>query len=123
VSEGLGLWADDPGMQAAERAAARTRRERMLARWRTVSTRPRSCTDHGDRRGCGAPIRWVLTEESWMPLNPAPAPDGNVTVDRDGAAQIAHVLTAAELADPAGVGVRYTSHFATCPHASQHRRS
>lgn len=66
---------------------------------------------------CGAEIRWVTTEGGRpMPLDPAPHPNGNVVV---GLRDRYRVLTGPQL--PAE-GVAWRSHFATCPHASRHRR-
>jgi hypothetical protein len=60
---------------------------------------------------CGAPIDWAITEKGRrIPLDVDSHPKANVIVD-DGIARIV---------EP-GDGVRI-SHFATCPHASRHRR-
>lgn len=74
-------------------------------------------------RSCGAPVIWAHTETgSRMPVDPERVQGGNVMliadVTDDGRMtpnQIAKVVKP-------GDGV-YVSHFATCPDASQHRRS
>jgi hypothetical protein len=51
---------------------------------------------------CGAAIRWVVVEDSGarMPVEAVPDPDGIVDAD----------------------GERYTSHYASCPHAEKWRK-
>ena len=72
-------------------------------------------------RGCGEPIRWVLTVDgARMPLNPVSAPDGNVVpVTTEDGKRRALVLTGAELPaqEPAWV-----PHHRTCPKAGEYRR-
>jgi len=70
-------------------------------------------------RSCGKEIIWVRTAATGalMPLDPDPAPDGNVVLV-DGKA---HVMSG-ELFDPVLEGSRYKSHFATCPNAAKHRK-
>jgi len=60
---------------------------------------------------CGAPIIWALTERGRrMPLDATPTTG-------------AILLTSASSPVPtAKFGPVYTSHFATCPHADQHRK-
>jgi hypothetical protein len=67
-------------------------------------------------RSCGAAIQWAITEAGKkMPLDYVPDPNGRVVfVDRERV----RVLGAEELT----TAQRYTSHFATCPHAGEHRR-
>lgn len=74
-------------------------------------------------RSCGASIRWAITERSGkrIPVDPDPVDDGNLVLrDAGGGDVIASVVAPGELLldDP---GVRFVSHFATCPHADQHR--
>jgi len=70
-------------------------------------------------RSCKAPIRWARTAAGRnIPLDAAPVAHGNVELDDQG---IATVLAATAAWD--GVTPRYTSHFATCPDADQHRRT
>jgi hypothetical protein len=74
-------------------------------------------------RSCGAPIRWAMTEHGRrIPLDAASVGDGRfgtgLFVLRDGG----------ELAMAVPPGVfpeqpHYVTHFATCPNASEHRRS
>jgi len=74
----------------------------------------------GTCRSCGAEIVWLVTPKGhMMPVDPAPATDGNVAID-DGIATV--------LSDDAIVVARlhgrvlWLSHFATCPDAARHRR-
>lgn len=73
-------------------------------------------TDNTKCKSCGAPIRWAITEKGRrMPLDPAPRPDGNVTLRTGvGNATIAVV-------GQGGDGPRYSSHFSSCPNAAEHR--
>ena len=75
-------------------------------------------------RACHAEIWWAETEQGKrMPVDADPSPDGNVAVVREGAGEappVVRVLPAGDL--PLNLVVLYTSHFATCPNASQHRR-
>lgn len=74
-------------------------------------------------RSCGAPIRWARTVGAGksMPLDAEPSADGNVQLV--GPHEAAVVLAGLDLyaAQQAGVPL-YVSHFATCPHAANHRR-
>lgn len=85
------------------------------------------CSTKGNRRGCGRPIKWVriATTGALMPIDTQPTPNGNVqflaSSDGDGT-PLAKVLTSHER-DQCGPSVKlYTSHFATCPFAQEHRR-
>lgn len=76
---------------------------------------------------CGADIVWAFTlpGRKRMPLDAERRPDddelANVAVRRDHLGSvIARVLKAGER--PEGNEWRARSHFATCPHARQHRR-
>ena len=73
-------------------------------------------------KSCGAEIRWVRTPAGkMMPLDAKPTPEGNVVVVRG----IGYAGTSKYTGDPnllPGEEFRYTSHFATCPQAGQHRR-
>lgn len=71
-------------------------------------------------KSCGAPVRWAKTIKGRpIPLDPIPAPNGNVIISEEG--------TALVYAGPAGIAARYQdeprylSHFATCPNADEHR--
>ena len=79
---------------------------------------------------CHAPIAWLPTiGGKMMPVDCEPTPDGNLLLGGDPAAVIIHVkpedkpkiLRQLEaLGKPAFF---YTSHFATCPNAAQHRKA
>lgn len=72
-------------------------------------------------RSCGAPVIWAVTAAtgSRMPVDAEPDEDGNLLLSLDNP-------PVAQVVDPAQLvmddGKRFTSHFATCPHADQHRR-
>lgn len=83
---------------------------------------------------CHRPILWALTTEgNRIPLDPTPGPDGKIILtgrDDDGV-MIVRVIKKNDPAfepslfdeKPAGHdGLRWTSHFATCPNANKHRR-
>jgi hypothetical protein len=67
-------------------------------------------------RSCRAPVRWVeTTSGKRMPLDPENTwPYGNVIILHEDVAKV--------LGMPPSQGPSYTSHFATCPNASTHRR-
>lgn len=72
--------------------------------------RPARCSS------CQAPILWARTERgARMPLDRDMVFGGNV--DLDALAEVARVV------QPDPNMRRYTSHFATCPNATEHRRS
>lgn len=67
-------------------------------------------------RSCGAPVRWERTAAGKpIPLDPEPRPDGNLAFRDDGRV---YSLPQSTLDDVP----RYVTHFATCPHANQHRK-
>lgn len=67
-------------------------------------------------KSCGAEIVWVKTRSGKrMPLDARPTPNGNLEIDL---ADCVYFVTP----DLNAAGKRYTSHFATCPNASEHRR-
>lgn len=71
---------------------------------------------------CGAPIFWAQTESGRsMPVDATPVLDGNVVLYDHGGSIRARVLKKGE--EPRPGEKRRTSHFQTCPHAPQHRRS
>lgn len=73
--------------------------------------------DPGTCSSCGAAVLWVRTQAGKaMPLDAAPTLDGNVAMLEGGASR------AYGLEDHAAQAKRYTSHFATCPHADQWRK-
>lgn len=66
---------------------------------------------------CGANIRWVKTEYGKaMPIDFDPSPRGNIAII-DGLAVVDGKAVRLDDKRP-----RYTSHFATCPNASAHRK-
>jgi hypothetical protein len=73
-------------------------------------------------RSCHAPLIWAETVKGrHMPLDKQPAHDGNIRLDYsrgDYQPPIAIVVTGRV---PDNVKL-YTSHFATCPNAAQHRK-
>lgn len=80
----------------------------------------------GECRSCGAEIKWAVTSKSRIPLDPEPAPNGNVRVAPSRAVPgelFASVLAGDKLAVARAEGEDlYLSHFATCPHANRHRK-
>lgn len=73
---------------------------------------------------CGAKIIWARTEKgNLMPLNAEPDPGGMFfvlgAVEEGGELRL---RTVDEKSLPAAAYKRYTSHFASCPAASKHRR-
>lgn len=77
-------------------------------------------------RSCGAGITWAVTGTGKrMPVDAEPDPNGNVVLHdptTPGGPPVAAVVPR-RLGDPPPVFARYTSHFATCPHADDHRRT
>jgi hypothetical protein len=78
---------------------------------------------------CGAAIAWAITTEgAAIPVNPAPAVDGNtaLTVEHDlfgGRHLVATVLNRERVATARARGMAlHTVHFTDCPHADLHRR-
>jgi len=71
---------------------------------------------------CGALIVWASTaHDKAMPVDAEPNPAGNVLLHaRPGRGPLAEVVPPGQLL--MGGGQLRTSHFATCPHADQHRR-
>ena len=76
-------------------------------------------------RTCGAPVIWLHTLSGReMPLDAEPVADGNLVIVNTG--QSRYVVPAPKQAPEPDLfrapELRYRSHFATCPHAKQHRR-
>lgn len=73
-------------------------------------------------KSCGTEIIWrrVTVHGRAMPIDADPHPDGNIRLDRDG--KTAHMVTRGEL-EQGVTGDLYRSHFATCPHAKDHRKT
>lgn len=75
-------------------------------------------------RSCGAAILWARTErDKPIPLDAEPDPAGRIVFVSGDTVRVlrkdeeppSHALVPRK-------GQRYTSHFATCPNAEQHRR-
>lgn len=66
-------------------------------------------------------MRFVKVSGSWMPVDFDPHEGGNVLVWDDGRAEMTSP-GGPSTGIPAGATLHY-SHFATCPHAADHRRS
>jgi hypothetical protein len=80
---------------------------------------------HHKCNSCGAAIIWAETITGRrMPLDLEPSTDGNIILGtRHQQAPLALVQTAQTLARLIAKGEKlYTSHFATCEFAAQHRR-
>jgi len=68
-------------------------------------------------RSCGAEIVWVETEnKKRMPIDAEPTDAGKFVLEDEG------TDTPRALYRPGANGERFTSHFATCPNAAEHRR-
>jgi len=66
-------------------------------------------------KSCGATILWAKTTlGKSIPVDEKPSPDGNLILT-NGIVQVVPVVH--------GAANRFTSHFATCPHADSHRKS
>lgn len=77
-------------------------------------------------RSCGAPITWAATATGKrMPVDRDPHPDGNVVLRprERGEGLLATVIGAADRASVGRAHQLHRPHFATCPQASEHRRS
>lgn len=75
---------------------------------------------------CCRDVVWVTVSASGkrMPIDPAPRLDGNLRFLASRApdgTRLVEYVTPAELAD-ASSGLRFVSHFATCPDAASHRK-
>jgi len=72
---------------------------------------------------CQAEIRWAVTAAGkLMPIDPEPVEGGNLELigERNGRPLVRYRQPS--LLEPPD-GPRYRSHFASCPHAGQHRRA
>jgi hypothetical protein len=77
-------------------------------------------------RSCGAEIVWAITGSGKrMPVDADPTPDGNLilTDDPPHAVMLVQGQDSLFAAGAGGDSPRYTSHFATCEFADQHRRT
>jgi hypothetical protein len=72
-------------------------------------------------RSCGAPVLWAVTAEGKrMPVDAEPTPAGNLVVDQTAQPWTVRVVPPDDLL--AGDPPRYLPHWATCPHANEHRK-
>lgn len=87
------------------------RRDSMSATLAALSSNLPSGVDKISQcRSCDAPVMWCGTRRGKkMPVDARPDPDGDLGIDKNGIA--GHGIA----------GPKYTSHFATCPDASEHR--
>jgi hypothetical protein len=90
---------------------------------------------------CQAPILFAITgyvtkrdrdpatgratrEPKWMPVDPAPTPDGNVVISLDKGAWLAAVPRRGQLAGMKAAGVEtHASHMQTCPDRERFART
>lgn len=74
------------------------------------------CKPYGSREGCGAHIIWAAnaSTQKRMPLDQTPVNEGVRFT-------LTHVGRNKLIAKATKDGDGYQSHFATCPHANQHR--
>lgn len=75
-------------------------------------------------RGCGQEILWFTTlAGKAMPVDPEPAPTGNVDLVWVGGDEIAVVLSKEDALSAQAAGHKlYLSHFTSCPQAGRFRR-
>ncbi len=74
-------------------------------------------------KSCGAPIWWATTTHGRpIPIDRKPAADGNVTLERVPGGELRALVHAGQSAALLTGQMRWRSHFASCPQASQHRR-
>jgi hypothetical protein len=84
---------------------------------RLVPTWPAGGWWVGRCRSCGAEIIWaVTTEGTRMAVDARPSEAGNVILEPRGRARMVGTH------ERSTIGVRHTSHFATCPDAVGRRR-
>lgn len=77
----------------------------MTERWRVAEC-----------RSCKEPMIWARTGRGKkIPLDAEPSSAGNFVLEGDAQDPMTH------MADPTYTGDKYTSHFATCPNASNFR--
>lgn len=80
-------------------------------------------------KSCGAPIVWTVTEAGYesMPIDVNPSALGNVRLLQGEGVLIPVARVCADatldLFDQDDDGYRYVPHFATCPQASEWRKS
>lgn len=87
-----------------------------------MSRPPKPCTETSPCASCRRPVLWVQWESGkLMPVDAQPAASGNVVIAMRGG--LYGKLVAESFDAERHIGRRrYASHFATCPHADQHRR-
>ena len=75
--------------------------------------------EQGNCRSCGAALIWIRSDSTGalMPLDASPVENGNVVI-KDGVAHVINGSLFEEFMD----GLRYRSHFASCPAAQKHRK-
>jgi hypothetical protein len=82
----------------------------------------------GTCRTCGAPIRWAVhvATGNRLPLDVEAREDGNLGVvewqEPSGRALAVPIVAVNPSPGSQATAYRYTSHFATCPQAAEHRR-
>jgi hypothetical protein len=75
-------------------------------------------------RGCGQEIVFArLPSGKQIPLDPDPRPDGNVVLAVLAPGQEMQVRVLRKGEEVPELAPRYVSHFSTCPHAGEFRRS
>ena len=78
---------------------------------------------NGRCKSCQAQIRWAKTVTGKsMPIDPLAADNGNIWVVQFSDGNPIVEVAATPDAVPAAEALRYTSHFATCPNAADHRK-
>lgn len=76
----------------------------------------------GTCRGCGAEMRWALTDKGrGIPLDPEPVETGNLVL-ADEAADGRPIVRYVRKGEDTGIQPRYVSHFVTCPEAESFKR-
>jgi hypothetical protein len=77
---------------------------------------------HDHCRSCKKPIVWAETEKGRrIPIDPEPVNDGNITLhERE---RFLPPLAIVRFSIPTGEGIRFKSHFVTCPQASKWRKT
>lgn len=72
-------------------------------------------------RSCNAPVIWTVTvKDKRMPVDAEPSPDGNVELT---SRTVGPPLATVHPQPPLDAGQLRLSHFATCPHAKDWKRS
>jgi hypothetical protein len=85
----------------------------------------RPVTEPSTCRSCGAEILWVQWARSGkrMPVDSLPDPNGKVVLTLRKAPEPALLAETFDPKEHLPDRRRFTSHFTSCPNASQHRRS